>query len=76
VGVIPERTPAAQATSPAAVIALVAGIVGLFALPILFGPVALVAGVLGAQRSGSAQWVAVAGMLLGIVATLLGIAGI
>jgi len=67
-----QSTPAAPpGSNTAAIVALTSGIVALFIIPILLGPVAIIAGAVGCGEGKRSKGVAVAGLLIGIVASVI-----
>lgn len=69
----PQPTPPRPSTNVAAIISLSSAILSLLVLPILFGPVALIAGFVGEHQSRTqnfnGQKVALAGIIIGIITT-------
>ncbi len=73
---IPHVPPVAPAPNVAAIIALTCALLGLLVLPILLGPAAVVAGIVGheqARRTGRGMRVAMGGIVLGLLVLLIAI---
>ena len=67
-----SQAPVSGDTNAFGIVALCCGVVGLIILPILFGPLAIVFGALGLNKSGKGM--AISGLVLGIVQIIIMIA--
>jgi uncharacterized membrane protein HdeD (DUF308 family) len=73
---VPAEPLGPPANNTMAVVALVSALVGFLVLPILFGPVAIIAGATACQHGKPSKNVALWGLLIGIVDVLWAIAAV